>query len=317
MKYDILTIGYPMHEVIRQERQGGFPDIGSYLGPFPSGDTCIMLDAAARLGRKCCLIGAGGGDAFAEVVPNRLTQDGVDVSLLRKVEEGSSIVVLVRYDEAGKREYLNFMDQRVLDGLKPDMIPPEVVAESQWIHFSGEIISLCQTGGRREGLLKALRAVSPCSKVSLDPNFTVAVEDMAAVVGPFLERADLVLPSEGEAGLLLGTATDEEACRAMMRQGKTVALKKGKSGCDIYDKDRVIHVDGCRVEEVDPTGCGDSFCAGFLTGMLEGWDLEQTGRFANAAGALAASQMGPMEGVSGFAEVMHFMETQYKEKKTW
>jgi len=306
-----------MHEIVSQERQGRFSDIGSYVGPFPSGDTCIMLDVAARFGRKCCFIGAGGDDAFADVVPDRLQRDGVDMHFLKRVKGGSSIVVFVRYDEAGNREYLNFMDDRVLDGLEPEMIPADIIADSKWVHFSGEIISLCQEGIRRESLLKMLRSISSDTKVSLDPNFTIDVENMDEVVGPFVKRADLILPSEGEAKRLTGTDTDEEACRKMMKQNKIVVLKRGAAGCDIYADGQMIHVNSYQVQEVDPTGCGDSFCAGFLTGILEGWSLEKAGRFANAAGALQASKMGPMEGAFYFSEVLHFMETQDREEKKY
>ncbi len=315
MKYDILTIGWPMHEIIRQERQGHFPQLASYLGPYPSGDTCIMLDVAAKLGRTCCFIGAGGDDAFGNVVPDRLAKDGVDVRLLKRIKGTSSIVIFVRYDEHGKREYLNFMDEKVLDGLDDTLIEPDIIASARWIHFSGEIISLCQKEGRRKCLMKLLRAIAPDSKVSLDPNFTIPVEDMQEAVGPFLKRANLILPSEGEASLMMGTKTDAQACQALCAQGKIVVLKKGRNGCDIYAGGQVIHVDGYRISEVDPTGCGDSFCAGFLTGMLEGWPLEKTGRFANAAGALQATRMGPMEGAFSFPEVVQFMQSQEKEEE--
>jgi sugar/nucleoside kinase (ribokinase family) len=51
-----------------------------------------------------------------------------------------------------------------------------------------------------------------------------------------------------------------------------------------------------RVREVDPTGAGDCFDAGFLCGLLEGRDLHQSARIAAAAGALNARAFGPMEG---------------------
>lgn len=299
-----------MLEIVRKERKGCFADTGTYLGPYPSGDTCIMLDVAARLGKKCCFIGPGSEDAFAEVVPDRLKKDGVDVHLMKTAPGSSSIVVFVRYDKNGQREYLNFMDEKLLNGMTPELIPPEVVANSEWIHFSGEIISLCTAGRRRESLLKLLHEVSFNSKVSLDPNFTIEIEDMQSVVGPFIKRANLILPSEGEAKRMMGTTTDEAACEELAAAGKTVVLKRGKKGCDIYEKSRVIHVEGWSVKEVDPTGCGDSFLAGFLTGLLEGWSLEKTGRFANAVGAMQAAKMGPMEGAAYFSEVVEFIKKQ-------
>jgi sugar/nucleoside kinase (ribokinase family) len=43
--------------------------------------------------------------------------------------------------------------------------------------------------------------------------------------------------------------------------------------------------------------------------LLEGLPLDQTGRLANACGALGATRKGPMEGALWRAEVEGFMES--------
>jgi sugar/nucleoside kinase (ribokinase family) len=62
-------------------------------------------------------------------------------------------------------------------------------------------------------------------------------------------------------------------------------------------------VPGFVVEEVDPTGAGDCFNAACVIGLYAGWPLERTARFACAAGALAVTRLGPMEGAPTRAEV--------------
>ncbi len=44
------------------------------------------------------------------------------------------------------------------------------------------------------------------------------------------------------------------------------------------------------VEEVDPTGAGDSYDAGFIHGILEGKNLEEAARFANEVGATSVTR---------------------------
>lgn len=83
---------------------------------------------------------------------------------------------------------------------------------------------------------------------------------------------------------MMGTDTDEEACRGLAAQGKTVVLKKGCAGCDVYTAEGVCHIPAFHIEEKDPTGCGDSFCAGFITGLVEGQCIRDAGTLANAAG---------------------------------
>ena len=88
-----------------------------------------------------------------------------------------------------------------------------------------------------------------------------------------------------------------------------MVLKMGAKGSRIYRRDEVIETPGFAVQEVDPTGAGDSFSAAFTVGMLEGMPLAQAGRFANAVGALAVMKKGPMEGAPTRAEVEAFLET--------
>ncbi|MDO4345001.1 MAG: sugar kinase [Eubacteriales bacterium] len=313
--YDILAVGFPLVEIMRTKKGVPFEEPGEFTGPYPSGDTCIMLDVAARLGKKCCFIGTVGEDGFGAIVTDRLARDGVDVCYVNRKEGYNTAAVFVRYEEDGTRQYLDFINNSACMVLGPEDIPAAVVADSRIVHFSGEIISNCQTGARREAMEKTLASVSKDALVSLDPNFTISIEDMEAVMGPFVKRADIILPSEGEAKVLMGTKTDEEACRKLSAQGKIVALKQGAAGCTIYKGDKKVHAPAYRVEEVDPTGCGDSFCAGFLYGVLENWELEKTGQLANAAGALQATRLGPMEGAMYFEEVMEFIKCSRQTEK--
>lgn len=308
MKYDILTIGFPLVEIMRKERDVPFDIPADFTGPYPSADTCIVLDVAGRLGRKCCFLGNVGDDLFGRVVIDRLNHDGVDTSYVRVVKGYSTGVTFVRYGLDGTREYLDLINNTAFAKFNSNDVFPEVVANSRWIHLSGEVISTCLDPVRREAILKFLNSIPENAKVSLDPNFTVDLRNIQDIMMPFVDRADLVLPSDGEAKVLMDTETDDEACRTLAEMGKIVALKKGKRGSMIYTGEERISVGSFPVKEVDPTGCGDAFCAGFLTGMLEGWSLEETARFANATGALQATKLGPMEGAKDMDEIMKFIK---------
>lgn len=297
MKYELLTFGVPMYEIVRQKRDLPFSFAGPFTGPFPSGDTCILMDVAARLGVKCCYLGSFGDDTFSPSVINRLTEHNVDLSHIRKIPDCPSYLVFVRYESTGKREYLTFPSKPLLDSITPDSIDIDAVKQSKWIHFSGEIIQLCGLNSpKREAILSILKNISPESKVSVDPNFDRSHKDTDEMMAPFLARANLLLPSEGEAKNLFHTETDEIACKNLADQGKIVVLKEGKRGCTVYTKNETIHADAFHIEEIDPTGCGDSFCAGFLSGLIQGKSLREAAVIGNAAGALQAGAIGPMEG---------------------
>ena len=307
MKYDILSAGITLVEMPRKEFDVPFDEIGEFVGPFPSADTCIMIDTAARLGCNCCWLGAFGNDPFSNILRNRLESDGVDLSHCKTLPEYQTRVTFVRYNRDGSREYLTNKSSDSEKNFGEDYVDSDVISQAKWIHFSGEIITLFSDEKRRAGLLKMLNSITPEQKVSLDPNDGWPA-DAKEIIQPFVERADLILPSEGEARTLMGVATDEEACQRWASEGKIVALKRGHEGCDIYSNNDVIHVDPFHVTSVDPTGCGDSFCAGFITGLIRELNLAEIGRLANACGALQATKMGPMEGSMPWSTVEKFIE---------
>jgi len=61
------------------------------------------------------------------------------------------------------------------------------------------------------------------------------------------------------------------------------------------------------VEEVDPTGAGDSFGGAYVAGRRLGMPVEQSLTYACAAGARNATAVGPMEGVGTRAELDQFI----------
>jgi sugar/nucleoside kinase (ribokinase family) len=112
--------------------------------------------------------------------------------------------------------------------------------------------------------------------------------------------ADVILPGVRELELITGMNDIEEGVDRLFDQNAdTVVLKEGAKGCRIYSKysKSPVFVPSFNIDEVDPTGAGDAFDAGFICGLIEGKDLKDCGILANACGALNATRFGPMEGV--------------------
>ena len=58
---------------------------------------------------------------------------------------------------------------------------------------------------------------------------------------------------------------------------------------------------------VDSTGCGDSYCAGFIVGISMGWSLEKAGRLGSAAGGLVIQGLGSDAGIIDLDQTIEFM----------
>ena len=89
-------------------------------------------------------------------------------------------------------------------------------------------------------------------------------------------------------------------------RAKAVVLKRGDQGCIGYDG-QTVTLPAHPVTVVDPTGAGDCFCATFVALMEAGHDIGFALRHANAAGALAVSKLGPMEGNSDLPAIQSFL----------
>ena len=58
---------------------------------------------------------------------------------------------------------------------------------------------------------------------------------------------------------------------------------------------------------MDPSGCGDAFATGVVTGILHGLDLPTTIRYASALGASAIRALGTNDGVFTAAQAEEFI----------
>ena len=102
----------------------------------------------------------------------------------------------------------------------------------------------------------------------------------------------------------------KRACQKLLEMGpQVIVFIQGKEGCTLFtpDKHEGKRVKGFKVNEIDPTGAGDSFGGAFIIGLLAGWDLEKIATFANAVGALKVEFFGPMPNTS-FEEVIELIE---------
>jgi sugar/nucleoside kinase (ribokinase family) len=125
-----------------------------------------------------------------------------------------------------------------------------------------------------------------------------------------LRLADVLKPCKAAAREMTGEADYEKIAKAMLGLGpKIVALTLGADGCIIASSERITHVPALKVEVVDTTGAGDAFMGGLSFGLLQGWDLERVGLFANACAALCCTKVGA-RAMSKRNEVMTLIKAQ-------
>jgi tagatose kinase len=307
---EIWTMGEMLVEIMRPRAGMRLDQAGDFRGPFPSGAPVIFIDAAARLGHTTGIIGGVGKDDFGACLLDRLRGHGVDVRFVLESAGRATAVAFVVYFPDGSRKFIYHIDGTpAVQAVFPREKQPEV---PRFFHVMG--CSLMANDGFRESIFEAARYFADRgAQVSFDPNIRPELlgdRPLGSVVGPIMERCSVLLPGVAEMEMLSGTKGVEPSVKKLFASPslQLIVLKRGKSGATVYARDgAVIEVPAFSVTEVDPTGAGDCFDAGFLCGLLENRPLRECGRLAAAAGALDAAAFGPAEGDISPATVAKLM----------
>jgi sugar/nucleoside kinase (ribokinase family) len=294
----IWTMGELLVEIMRPKAGMQLYEPGEFLGPFPSGAPAIFIDTVARLGHPAGIIGGVGDDDFGRCVVDRLKADGVNCEYVQFFPYPATAVAFVTYFEDGSRKFIfHFGNTPAVMG---KFSGTEKIDHSDFFHVMG--CSLMANDEFRTQIFKAAEFFfTHGAKISFDPNIRVELlggKDLNEVVGPILEKCSILMPGVQELRLVSGETEIADGVKKLFERPtlETIVLKRGEEGCTVYTKETIVDVPAFPVEEVDPTGAGDCFDAGFLCGLLEKKPLAECGKMAAAVGALNAQAFGPMEG---------------------
>ncbi|MDM9620430.1 sugar kinase [Rhizobium sp. AC44/96] len=310
----ILTIGEILVEIIATNRGNGFREAVPLIGPFPSGAPAIFIDQVGKLEQDCAIISRVGDDDFGWVNIDRLTTDGVDVSGIDVVPQGTTGSAFVRYREDGSRAFVfNIRHSAcgVID-LSDKMLA--LIDSCTHMHVMGTALYAPSVVA---SILTAVERIKGAGgTVSFDPNLRPEILDspgMREALQTVLSKTDLFMPSGEELFLFAEAKTEADAVAELLAKGiKAIVVKRGAKGATYFDSKTTLSLDGFEVEEVDPTGAGDCFGATFVTFWLRGASPADALLYANASGARAVTRAGPMEGASTKAELDSLIKLQGK-----
>ena len=120
----------------------------------------------------------------------------------------------------------------------------------------------------------------------------------AEVPAEMFRYVDLFIPNETELSAYAGLpVTDREsalkAADVMVSRGvKTVIVTLGSKGSLIYDGRSVSDIGAFKVEAVDTTAAGDTYCGALCVALSEGRTLQAAAVFASKASALSVTRPG-------------------------
>ena len=309
----IASIGELLVEFVCGEKDRHHRRAGTYTGPYASGAPGIFIDQAARCGGRCIFVGAVGDDAFGQVILERLIADGVDTSLIAKVSGVPTGSAFVSYNADGSRDFV----YNIVHSAASQFVVDHATIE-QFVNFGTGIMhvsgSVLASAAMREKVLCVCKELhSKGAAISFDPNIR---KELISDPGYFTTVNELVaictyfLPSEEDADMLFpGESLESYAPKLFAKGADYVVLKKGGKGSSgLHRNSENYNFPAHRVDVVDPTGAGDCFCATFVTLISSGnFSFQKALQYANAAGAMAVTKVGPMEGNSTLKQIEAFL----------
>jgi sugar/nucleoside kinase (ribokinase family) len=309
---EVWTMGELLVEIMRPRAGMTLYDVGEFYGPFPSGATGIFIDTVARLGHSASIISGVAEDDFGRCLLDRFRTDGVCTDFIEVFANKSTGVAFVTYFEDGSRKFIFHWDGTPAVMARTPEAQKIRGSKPRFFHVMGCSLMANEQFRRRVFETVELFAQEG-ARITFDPNIRFELlgqRKVKEIVGPILRHCSILFPGENELLLLSGKAEVETAVAELFQRHplEVIVLKRGSRGCIVYTSDGKEEIPAFQVTEVDPTGAGDCFDAGFLCGQLDGRSLVESARLAAAVGALNAQAFGPMEGEITKASVAAMLE---------
>ena len=265
-----------------------------------AGGTALI---AARLGVGTALASTVGADPAGRLVRAELAAAGVDTTLLGESADRPTSVTILPINAAGQRPNLHAIGA---GGYVQDGEPlREAARRARFIHFAA-IGAAGLKAPQAAALLadaKAAGATVTCDLISPRPG---VMDDLKLI----LPHVDVFMPNAAEARMLSGRDDLAEAGRALCDLGAGACVfTDGADGSLLVDATGARRFAAHKITPVDTTSCGDSYCAGFIAALDQGWDVERACRFAGAVSALVAQGLGTLGGLAGFEQARELMDS--------
>jgi fructokinase len=274
------------------------------------GVTANMLTQVARLGTSTGWLGLIGDDENGRIIQKAFTEDGMDLSGVEVVRGERSALTWIPVNPGGERCIYMF---------------PNVTGKLSVLHVRNRFASHIR-GAKHfhtEASQLPIVPLKEAMKIAKEANVRIFF-DMDVTPRFFaqmnlgrqeelcdaLKLVDVLKPCKAAAREMTGVTDYNRMADQLLNLGpKIVAITQGEDGCLIASKEKRVQVPAFRVNVVDTTGAGDAFMGGLSYGLLQNWDLERVGVFANACAALCCTKVGA-RAMSKLEEVFSFVKAK-------
>ncbi len=311
MKYDVFGLGNPLIDIILHVDDGFLMDLNLEKGSMNLVDTDrqkeILQKTAdksittalggscantmvmiAQLGGNSAYGGKVGKDDFGDDYEKQLIQNGVTSFLAKEEGMTGNTIILVNPDaERTMNTHLGMCQSFSKNDLSSDGIK-----ESSYLYVTGY---LWDTPVQQDAVITALdyaKASDTIIAMSLSDSFCVE-RHKPEFQRLMDEYVDILFCNDQEAGFMTGENSPDKQLDKMAESVDHIVLTLGKKGSIIRQNDKTAYIDAFQTKAIDTTGAGDSYAAGYLYGITQGFDIDKAGTLAAFCAATIVGQIGP------------------------
>lgn len=326
--YDLVTMGRSSIDLYANDVGAPFVDIKSFAAYVGGSPTNIAV-GAQRLGLKAAVLTAVGDDPVGDFILKFLRDEGVETRFIPRKPGHRTSAVVLGIEPPDKFPLVYYRDNCADIELTIDDVLATPIPECRVFEFSGTGLSKEPSRSANFFAAEQARAAGATTVLDLDfrPNQWHDARAFGVVVRSVLPLVDVVLGTEDECKAV--TLTDPAqvnvthsqisgarvagdvtaAIEAMQRRGpKVVVVKRGAQGATVCEAGQPPQdVPGFPVEVYNVLGAGDAFAAGFIYGLVRGWDYYRAARMGNAGGAIVVTRHGCANFMAREQEALQFV----------
>jgi 5-dehydro-2-deoxygluconokinase len=308
--YDVLAIGRSGVDVYPLQTGVGLEDVETF-GKFLGGSAANVAVAAARLGNRSALISGVGDDPFGRYVRGELARLDVDNRYVTTHGEFPTPVTFCEIFPPDDFPLYFYRKPSAPDlQISPDEIDTDAVRSAR-LYWS-TVTGLSEEPSRSAHFAAwTARDRAPLTVLDLDyrPMFWATPAAATEQVQKALAHVTVAVGNREECQIAVGESNPHKAADALLDLGVELAIvKQGPRGVLGKTRHSSVTVPPNEVDVVNGLGAGDAFGGSLCHGLLRGWSLEKTLRYANAAGAIVAGRLECSTAMPTVAEVAALAE---------
>lgn len=311
-KYDVVALG----ELLIDFAMSGKSEQGN--GMFeacPGGAPCNVLAMLNKLGKKTAFIGKVGNDQFGKDLRATIESIGIDASGLVMDDDVHTTLALIHTFPDGDRDFSFYRNPGADMMLNEDEVDYNIIRDAKVFHFG----TLSMTDEPvRSATKKALDVAKEAGcLISFDPNLRPPLWKSLDTAKEMMEYSfrycDILKISDNEIQFVSGKEDYDEGIQYLQEKYNIplIFLTLGKDGSRAYYKGMRMEQCGFKVDTIETTGAGDTFCGSAISGVLDKGignltkeDLAKILAFANAAAAVITTRKGAIRAMPDLEEVV-------------